>query len=206
MAADSCRWVLRSSALSAFNAFAVTFAAAIAIMIPCIALLLVSAWGAFIAGDDCSGFPSWSKPCIGLSVVTGWIISVAVAMVSLGALIDTVVGTKPEPYSRYYFLDPDGNLQTFDGRYNPKTLAGATIFLNEGPSSSIQNRVRTEGFLNAGSHAQFFNSIGSERWYCVARRGTIEGYSSKTGRYIGSFGQDGFDANGHIPRPFGQAV
>jgi hypothetical protein len=186
-----------------FTAFAITFGEAVLTMLPSVALLLVAAWGSFIAAEGSACSPVVSKLCTGISVGVGWVMGIVTVMVIIGGLIDPLVIHRQES-STYYKLDQHGELQIVHGSYaaGKDTLSGTTILLADEQLASRSSRVHSAGFLVADSHARPFDSSSREKWYCVPSHGTVDGYDTRTGRYIGSIGEDGFAPPGGVAKPF----
>jgi hypothetical protein len=191
----------------AFNAFAVAFIDAVAIIIPCTLLLVAAAWGAFIAGDDSANAPAGFKPWIGLSVAAGWLLIVVTLMAIIGQVIESYLPFRTFSTSSYYALDPHGKLLEVEGSWTPgkNFLATTPINLNTN-YTSLASRVATAGFLKAESHALRFYSSGTEAWYYLAGRKILAEYRIGDARYIGSIGENGFSEPGHDATPFGEPI
>jgi hypothetical protein len=211
IAARQARWLgsrlmpvaLPILSMMLFNMLAIRFSEAVLMMLPTIALLLLAAWGVFIVPEGSTRSPLAAKICMGISVSVGWMMGLATVMTLVGGLIDPFVYQRPQ-YTSYYELDQHGELKIVQGvrSEGAGTLPTTTVYLTAEYAQSRASRVRYEGFLSSGSYATLFDSTAHEQWYCIVSHGIIKGYDTRTGRFIGSIGQDGFAPPGVSARPF----
>jgi hypothetical protein len=206
--------------------FAMNLPEAMAIFALAIAILLPAAWGAFIFGGEYEPQPLVTRLTQGIAVGAGVMMAVVVVAAMLGGILDATLGGSRRIYS--VTCEVGANGQVAFSRYD---TSGDQILtdlqgrrLSDAEVSKFQNwRSYTvdlwlEGLGNVPSSIssglqskeryrldlrQGWAGVGHQiNWSYLVNRRTIEGFDTRTRRYIGGIGPDGFVAAPALPQAF----
>jgi hypothetical protein len=174
------------------------------------AMLLATSGSAFVEGGELPRQRWISRTFAAISLGTGWIVTVALAIALAAELMDTFIHASGVYTFRYYQVlddgriavvssdgssatDPDGNpLGTSWKEVSNHGLASAQLNLGglHPEEMPLGERESYWGFHSASAHLRlvFAGLVDSHRegWWYVVSRNAIEGYSYPSSRFIGS--------------------
>lgn len=204
--------------------FPLLFWQAALIIIAGLAIILPAAATSFDASGIFERQPALARFLHVLSVGTGMALLVGAAVATLIATIEWGRPTARAEYQTYR-ISPDGQIihdtydangiaQSTDLQGHPAPGTGNTIEQPTASSVSVPLKgfeseksdwsdLRThQGLQNSESYLFPLGPGGSDTWFYVTRRRTIEGFDAATNRFIGSIGPDGFVPASQPPVPF----